>query len=300
MKNPLLFFILRMLFGAMFVASAVLKLLPLDYFELVLMDQLGLSWSVIPLFSRLMVLLEFGLGVAILAGWQLRLSIIGSLLLLVFFSVYLVAQIASGNGAENCGCFGELIPLDGPSSLIKNVIFILIGGALLWKIELAKKWRLWFIAPILVVLAIPGLFLAFPMPSFEADADFQLDTALLERNDPFPEDAIGEEEKLVVIMLARCVHCAQLGTLISQLEPSEVEDNLRIIVLGKPEDVEYFIDKTELHDFHYMRSGDSELLRAIEGKFPTAVLVRDGEFISKWKGSAVNIGLLSTHLGLDE
>jgi hypothetical protein len=84
------------------------------------------------------------------------------------------------------------------------------------------------------------------------------------------------------------------------LDPAEVEDKLRIIVLGKPNDVEYFIEKTDLHDFHFLRSGDSELLRAIEGKFPTAVLVRDGGFISKWKGAAVNIGLLSTHLGLDE
>jgi uncharacterized membrane protein YphA (DoxX/SURF4 family) len=299
MNKSLLFFILRMLFGAMFVASAVLKLFPLDYFELILMDQLGLSWSIVPLFARGLVLFEFALGVAILAGWQLRWSLYGSLAMLLVFSLYLVVQIASGNGAENCGCFGELIPLDGLSSLIKNVIFIALGGILLWKSKEAKRWRIWWAAPILVVIAIPAMFLAFPMPEFEADADFELDMALLERNDPHPEDAVINGEKLVVIMLAKCVHCAQLGSLIAQLDPAMVDDELRIIVLGKPEDVTYFIDKTGLEDFHYLRSGDTELLRAIEGKFPTAVLVRDGELVSKWKGAAVNIGLMSEHLDLN-
>ncbi|MEX2596570.1 MAG: MauE/DoxX family redox-associated membrane protein [Salibacteraceae bacterium] len=293
-----MFAIFRVLFGLLFVASAVLKLFPIDYFELVLVDQLGLSWVIVPLFARILILIEFTLGVAIVFGFMLRWSLISSLLMLAVFSVYLVGQIAAGNGAENCGCFGELVPLDGPSSLIKNIIMIVLGVVLLWKSLSIKRFTKPFVAPILTILAIPALFLIVPIPNVDPDADFELDTALMVRNDPYTALPINQGDKTVVIMLAKCLHCAQLGTLISKLDPVEVEDELRIIILGKPEDVDFFIEKTGIKEFHYMRSGDTELLRAIGGKFPTVIQLKDGDLVNKWVGATVNMRLLSELLEL--
>jgi len=86
-----------------------------------------------------------------------------------------------GEGGADCGCFGELIPLNGPSSLIKNFGFMLLGGMLLIRLAWAEKWSLYEAGPLLAVLAIPVLILIEPMPEFSQDADFEVALELLSR-----------------------------------------------------------------------------------------------------------------------
>ena len=291
---------LRILFGLIFIASGVLKLLPLDYFELILVDQVGLSWNVVPFFARFVIWSEIVIGLCIAFSFRLKWSLISSLIMLVGFTVYLLFQVYNDNGAEDCGCFGELIPLDGPSSIIKNLIFILIGSGLLIMKSTDVKWRWSIAAPILSLITIPIILGFFPLPEYNSDADFELDIELLERSE-FPDalHSITNGRKVVVVMLAKCIHCAQLASLIAQLEPEEVKNDLRIIVMGKDEAIDFFIHETNIEDFQISRSSDRELLGAIGGTFPTVIFADKGEVKSKWKGQDVNIKLLNELLQLD-
>jgi uncharacterized membrane protein YphA (DoxX/SURF4 family)/thiol-disulfide isomerase/thioredoxin len=291
---------LRILFGLTFIASGILKLFPIDYFELILVDQVGLSWKTVPVFARFVIWAEIVIGLCIVFSFRLKLSLIASLSMLSVFTIYLIAQVLSGNGAEDCGCFGELIPLDGPSSIIKNLIFILIGSVLLIMKSAAVKWRWSIAAPILSLITIPIILGFFPLPEYNSDADFELDIELLERSE-FPDalHSITNGRKVVVVMLAKCIHCAQLASLIAQLEPEEVKNDLRIIVMGKDEAIDFFIHETNIEDFQISRSSDRELLGAIGGTFPTVIFADKGEVKSKWKGQDVNIKLLNELLQLD-
>ncbi len=290
---------LRMFYGALFIASAILKLFPLDYFELILVHQVGLSWSLVPLFSRALLIFEFGLGVFILSGFALRRSLWISLILLLVFQFFLLIQILQGEGDADCGCFGELIPLDGPMSMLKNFGFMVIGGILILTIERAKHWSLKWIGPVLLILAIPALFLIEPLPEYADDADFTLDLELLERTPFEATSSLEEGDKTVVVMLASCVHCAQLSSFIATLDPASVEDDLRIIIVGNEGGYELFVEETGIQDFVKVRTKDSELIGAIDGTFPTVLFLQEGEVKKKWKGRDVNIALLNELLGLD-
>lgn len=288
-----------MVYGVLFIASAVMKLFPLDYFELILVHQAGISWDMVPAFSRALLLIEFGLGAFILSGYQLKPSLVASLALLAAFQVFLACQIIRGEGDANCGCFGELLPLDGPSSIAKNFGFMMIGSLLLVRVQWASSLHLKVAGPLLASLAIPVLLLIEPLPEFSKDADFQLDLELLSRTSFEADSPLDEGNKTVVVMLSSCIHCAQLSSFIATLDPAVVEDDLRIIIVGEEAGVAYFVQETGIESFEYVRTKDRELIGAIDGTFPSVLYLEEGAVTKKWKGRDVNIRLLNELLDLD-
>ena len=130
MKKENLSWILRLIISALFIVSAVAKLYPSPYFaistfEVKQLYPLGFSESFAPYFSRILIGIEFALGIAILLKDYLKkITIPATILLLAVFTIHLsYTTFVSGN-AGNCGCFGELIPMTPVEAIIKNIIAI--------------------------------------------------------------------------------------------------------------------------------------------------------------------------------
>jgi hypothetical protein len=139
MKKENLSWILRLIISALFIVSAVAKLYPSPYFaistfEVKQLYPLGFSEGFAPYFSRILIGIEFALGIAILLKDYLKkITIPATILLLAVFTIHLsYTTFVSGN-AGNCGCFGELIPMTPVEAIIKNIIAI---GLLIWLFKL--------------------------------------------------------------------------------------------------------------------------------------------------------------------
>ena len=135
MKKETISWILRLIISALFILSAVAKLYPSPYFaistfEVKQLYPLGFSEGFAPYFSRILIGIEFALGIAILLKDYLKkITIPATILLLAVFTIHLgYTTFVSGN-AGNCGCFGELIPMTPVEAIIKNIIAI---GLLVW------------------------------------------------------------------------------------------------------------------------------------------------------------------------
>lgn len=135
MKKEHLSWILRLIISALFIVSAIAKLYPSPYFaistfEVKQLYPLGFSEGFAPYFSRILIGIEFALGIAILLKDYLKkITIPATILLLSVFVIHLsYTTFVSGN-AGNCGCFGELIPMTPVEAIIKNIIAI---GLLVW------------------------------------------------------------------------------------------------------------------------------------------------------------------------
>lgn len=135
MKKENLSWNLRLIISALFIVSAVAKLYPSPYFaistfEVKQLYPLGFSEGFAPYFSRILIGIEFALGIAILLKDYLKkITIPATILLLAVFTIHLsYTTFVSGN-AGNCGCFGELIPMTPVEAIIKNIIAI---GLLIW------------------------------------------------------------------------------------------------------------------------------------------------------------------------
>ena len=130
MNSKNISWILRLIISALFILSAVAKLYPSPYFaistfEVKQLYPLGFSEGFAPYFSRILIGIEFALGIAILLKDYLKkITIPATILLLAVFTIHLsYTTFVSGN-AGNCGCFGELIPMTPVEAIIKNIIAI--------------------------------------------------------------------------------------------------------------------------------------------------------------------------------
>ena len=130
MRNLIL--IARILISALFLLSAVAKLYPTPLYGITKVFEegqlipMGFSSDFAPFLSRLIIGFEFFIAFAILQTHYIKKLVIPSTILLVsVFCVDLAIDIFGGVD-ENCGCFGQLIPMTPIEAFIKNIFTILI------------------------------------------------------------------------------------------------------------------------------------------------------------------------------
>ena len=176
MNSKNISWILRLIISALFILSAVAKLYPSPYFaistfEVKQLYPLGFSEGFAPYFSRILIGIEFALGIAILLKDYLKkITIPATILLLAVFTIHLgYTTFVSGN-AGNCGCFGELIPMTPVEAIIKNIIAI---GLLVWLFKLVPadgKSNFWLLKSV-GLGCILALFMLAPIRPVEKVMD---------------------------------------------------------------------------------------------------------------------------------
>ena len=130
-NNKKLVLALRILISGLFLLSAFAKLYPSPMFGITkIFEQgqlipMGFSESLAPYFSRFIIGAEIFLAIMILFDNYLRKIIVPlSFIMITVFSIHLSTQIFGDS--ENCGCFGDLIPMTPLEALIKNIVTLII------------------------------------------------------------------------------------------------------------------------------------------------------------------------------
>lgn len=124
----------RIIIGVMFIFSAVSKLISLPFFDSMVAELfLGKSYydnasglAVTQILSRVLISIELVLGVAVLQEKWLKTVILpGIIAMLLLFTIHLFYEgFTSEKGfiEGNCGCFGDVLPMNNLESIIKNVL----------------------------------------------------------------------------------------------------------------------------------------------------------------------------------
>ena len=176
MNSKNISWILRLIISALFILSAVAKLYPSPYFaistfEVKQLYPLGFSEGFAPYFSRILIGIEFALGIAILLKDYLKkITIPATILLLAVFTIHLTYTTFISGNSGNCGCFGELIPMTPVEAIIKNIIAI---GLLVWLFKLLPtdgKSNFWLLKSV-GLGCILALFMVAPMKSSTTTID---------------------------------------------------------------------------------------------------------------------------------
>ena len=176
MNSKNISWILRLIISALFILSAVAKLYPSPYFAISTFEvnqlyPLGFSENVAPYFSRILIRIEFALGIAILLKDYLKkITIPATILLLAVFTIHLTYTTFISGNSGNCGCFGELIPMTPVEAIIKNIIAI---GLLVWLFKLLPtdgKSNFWLLKSV-GLGCILALFMVAPMKSSTTTID---------------------------------------------------------------------------------------------------------------------------------
>lgn len=158
MKNnrQLILWILRFVVAALFIFSAISKLIPsVAAFEHQLVVQNITNICFAPILARIVIAAEFFLGIAFLQNHYFRKFILPAMfLMLLGFCIHLSYQIFLHGDSGNCGCMGDLIPMTPSQALLKNMATLGILVFIYLNTQPAKVNRHRY--PLLILLACFG------------------------------------------------------------------------------------------------------------------------------------------------
>ena len=174
--------VLRMALGALFIVSAIAKLIGIDRFEIYIFsfNLLPLTWSMMA--ARLVIVAELLVGIGLMANIAKRLVDTCALLMLVCFTLFLGYAALSGR-TDSCQCMGSLVEFDPLQSIAKNAVLLLLlvvaMGARPWSWR--PRWFVWL--PVVLVPTVTVFVLSAPDnwlfgPSDEIYNAEQLDSAI--------------------------------------------------------------------------------------------------------------------------
>ena len=133
MNNKLIgIWIIRIVVSLLFLVSAYAKVYhePSAYFSITTFEAkqlvpLGFSSEISSYLSRILIALEFSIGILILLPFYLKRIVIPlTVFVLAAFCMQLAIQIYLTGNSGNCGCFGTLLPMTPLEAILKNIFAI--------------------------------------------------------------------------------------------------------------------------------------------------------------------------------
>lgn len=282
--------IIRLVVGLMFIFSGLIKLYPIETFELTFVDLGLVSWSGSPFVARFLISIEILVGVLLLFGVWRQKVIRVALGLMLLFSVYLTYLLLDKGNDVNCGCFGQGIPMTPIESLFKNALFATLCIVLVFfdKVKENLKWQIW-VGLVAILLSIVTPFILNPVRlsnNFHGSEEpFELDITGIPKHFIDGDSlALNDGEVIVAFLSVTCKHCK---TAAYMLEIAKRKYNLPRVVavfIGDEEKLPKFWLESN-SDFPYVFFANKRIYKITNGKFPTIMHMKDGLVMNHWTGS---------------
>ncbi len=214
-NNKKIVFAFRILISVLFLLSAVAKLYPTPMYGITKIFEegqlipMGFPESLAPYFSRFIIGAEIFLGLTILFNNYLKRIILPlSIIMISIFSIHLSTQIFSNT--ENCGCFGELIPMTPLEALVKNIITLIILAFIYLNSDDNKKKFNNLVVLFLLISTFMFAFLPISSQSKNSSGDF----ISYVKNQDFKNI---QERKILCLFDAGCDHCQDVAKSLDSL-----------------------------------------------------------------------------------
>lgn len=266
MIRKILFTTLCILMGAVFIFSGYTKLYPIEPFEYTFVDIGIINWQLSPFVARLMIGLEFLIGLLLVLNVSLRFTYKLGISVLIFFCIYLLMLMYFTGNKGNCGCFGSMIVMTPLQALIKNIVMLVIFFVLYkfhqgWK--LPYKLRLLIILPFLTAFAFPFILNPVELSYSEAylnkpDENFDLPLDSLYNNASLnvPPKELSKGKHVITFMSLSCPHCRIAANKMRIMHELNPEIPFYMVLNGDEKKLEKFFEETHTQDIpHCMLLG---------------------------------------------
>ena len=238
-KNDKVIWFLRILISALFLLSAFAKLYPTPMygitkvFEQGQLIPMGFSEGLAPFVSRFIIALELFLAIAILIPHLVKRIIVPiSFIMISIFSIHLSFQFFGDS--ENCGCFGDLIPMTPLEALLKNIVTLFILFYIYKKMEMKKGSM--SVLTILFLTILTLMFALLPILSqnkISGSNSVSDEFLLFVDNDDFTK---SKESKILCFFDAGCEHCQQAARSLDSLSKLNISFPMVHIIFSNTEE----------------------------------------------------------------
>lgn len=260
--------VLRVLLAALFMLSAVAKLMAIDDFELYVFSYGFLPLNVTYIFTRLCIAAEFLLGLFIALGWWRRWVNLAAMAILLLFSLFLCYAALIGR-TDSCQCMGRLADMPPAVSLLKNAILMVL--VLLYmrltrneegRACVAKRWMWCFSGGAAVAVLVAVFTISVPDSWMFGDEEMLYDRELL--RETVEERQLSKGHKVVAFVTPGCPYCRMSHEKISSIAKRHELDTTNIVYL-EPSDL-----------------GSERFMEITYGSRPLVVLIADGEPVATY------------------
>lgn len=276
---------LKVLLGLVFIASAILKIFDMDKFEIYIYSYHFFSLNFSFLVARAAIIIELVLGIGLVSNALHKLYWWGSVAMLLGYTLLLIYALLMGR-TDSCHCFGDFLQLDPKQSLVKNgvlmLFFLLVYSVKEWKTPF--RWLIFCLA---LMASTIGVFVASPPDNYTSayDSDQNLQDELfydLLNESPLDSLNLQEGKHVVCFFSTGCEFCqmaAQKLSLMQQFYGFPAE-NITYVFMGSEKGITKFYEKSQSIVYRNILCDNViDLLKAINGQFPTMVFMEGGEVV---------------------
>ena len=277
MKRQIIFHLLRIILGGVFVFSALAKLHAIDNFELYIFSQQLFGFDISTVIARFIISAELALGVLLITNLYFKAVYKTTLYLLLFFSLFLAFKLIASS-SENCNCFGEFIVLNPAASLLKNFILIV----LLFLIKnnngcTVRFKKAYFTSIILLTLVFPSV---FSPPDFIYRKIYLTKPEIGMKDQIHLSDTtlnVAEGKKVLAFFSMGCKYCILAAHKISIIaDKTNTQENINYIFFGDERNLEGFWKKSQSKHFKHTIIPFEEIVHITDGRLPTVLFIENG------------------------
>jgi uncharacterized membrane protein YphA (DoxX/SURF4 family) len=288
-QNKAVSHILRILVGCVFVASAVLKYMAIDVFDLYIFEHNIFNLAVTSTLTRLLITAELTLGIMLICNFYIRVTYFITLFFLAGFTIYLLLQPCLFNvDMSNCYCFGDKIVLNHVQSIVKNIILLGLLLPINTQYYTKKKYEMPVIIIFSVICFTTSLFVY--APDYIYKHIFQTEVRIevsryeeeLKKSDKYQD--FTEGRKIICMYSNKCKYCRnsaiKLNTIIKRTEVDTNDVKCIFWTLpGEEKDLPDYFQKNHIISLEYTVFGVEPFLAITHGKMPVILFSDNGKIV---------------------
>lgn len=279
---------LKVLLGLVFIVSAVLKVLDMDRFEIYVYSYHFFSLNFSFLAARAAIIIELVLGVGLISNTLHKMYWWGSMAMLFGYTLLLIYALLKGR-TDSCHCFGDFLQLDPKQSLLKNgalmLLFLLVYNVKEWKTPF--RWLIFCLALMASTITV---FAVSPPDNYTSayDSEYNLNEELFRdmlNEPPLDSFELQNGKQVVCFFSTGCEMCQMAAQKLSLMQQfyGFPPENITYVFMGSEESITTFYEKSQSPIYRNVLCNNVlDLLKVINGQFPTIVFLEDGEVIYEY------------------
>ena len=300
--KDIILLILRLLIGALFITTAIMKLVTIDEFEAYIYSFNIFSFLLSTVVARLVIMAEMLLGICLMAKLMYKYAWWLTILMLVGFTFFLI-YVALFRNDTNCHCFGDIIQVDPVKSIIKNVVTMILMLFIRKEEDYQFKGKKWAIAAAcLVSFVVP--FCVFPMDAvynkFVSPVEEINDTVFnaILADSTMADFDIHEGNYVVAVYASGCKYCKMSAKRMSMMMDQHNLDSskFQILIWGDSVHIKSFMEETHCTPYRWYRISPYKAINMVYGKFPTFILTHDGQVAKGMDYRGIDEKVLLEHI----
>ncbi len=255
---------LSLCLGALFILSAYSKLFPIEPFEYNIVGTTFIGWKSSVLVARLIIGLEFFLGILLLFSYHHKNTIPAAAIMIGIFSIHLTYQLISKGNSGDCGCFGNMLSMTPLQGLLKN-LGILAILAVIYKLGFNFTLKLKNIEFYLLILSVGAIFMVNPVDFGHAESylnkpfehyTLEIDTLYNSYDNPsiqHPTHEIRKGKYIAAFLSSTCGHCKIAAQKFSVMHQENPGIPIYFFINGEEDKIKSFRSRTATENIPFSK-----------------------------------------------